>query len=156
MNWMADFQKPSENWIQWGSEIRTSLDLKWSKRGWVANFEWDLKFRSPIIWNPDKWPPFCQKPFWMVFFSKVGTPSGVHLFDHLLWFIFIFIEKFLPLPGFEPGTYPVPRRYATNWAILARINFKWSSCGMFGNIAIVKAWLIEVRPSKSPDFRSSM
>ena len=29
---------------QWGSEIRTSLDLEWSKRGWVANspdLEWD-------------------------------------------------------------------------------------------------------------------
>ena len=30
--------------IQWGIEIRTSLDFKWSKRGSVANgldFEWD-------------------------------------------------------------------------------------------------------------------
>ena len=35
-----------------GSEIRRSLDLEWSKRGWVANgldFEWDLKFGSPTI-----------------------------------------------------------------------------------------------------------
>ena len=23
--------------IQWGSEIQTSLDFEWSKRGWVAN-----------------------------------------------------------------------------------------------------------------------
>ena len=23
--------------VQWGSEIRPSLDLEWSKRGWVAN-----------------------------------------------------------------------------------------------------------------------
>ena len=25
------------------------------------DFEWDLKSRSPTIWNPDKWLPFCQK-----------------------------------------------------------------------------------------------
>ena len=38
--------------IQWGSETRTSLDFKWSKKGWVANgldFEWDLKFGTPTI-----------------------------------------------------------------------------------------------------------
>ena len=38
--------------IQWGSEIRPSLDFQWSKTGWVANgldFEWDLKFGSPAI-----------------------------------------------------------------------------------------------------------
>ena len=35
--------------------------------------------------------------------------------------LLIFTEKFLPLPGFEPGTSPVPSRYATNWAILAWI-----------------------------------
>ena len=32
--------------VQWGSKSRTRLDLKWSKRGWVANgtdFEWGLK-----------------------------------------------------------------------------------------------------------------
>ena len=23
--------------VQWGSEIQTSLDFEWSKRGWVAN-----------------------------------------------------------------------------------------------------------------------
>ena len=36
---MANFK------TQWGSEIRTGLDLEWSKRGWIANglnFEWDL------------------------------------------------------------------------------------------------------------------
>ena len=38
--------------MQWGSEIQTSLDFKWSKRGWVSNgsdFEWDLKSRSPTV-----------------------------------------------------------------------------------------------------------
>ena len=33
-----------------GSEILTSLDFEWSKRGWVAanglDFEWDLKSRQ--------------------------------------------------------------------------------------------------------------
>ena len=53
------------SWIQWGSEIRTSLDFKWLKRGWAANcpdFEWDL--------NPETQPfeirtngSFSQKPF---------------------------------------------------------------------------------------------
>ena len=35
--------------IQWGSEIRTSMDFKWSKRGLAANgpdFEWDLNPES--------------------------------------------------------------------------------------------------------------
>ena len=38
--------------LQWGSEIQTSLDFEWSKRGWVENgldFELDLKNRSPTI-----------------------------------------------------------------------------------------------------------
>ena len=38
--------------VQWGSEIRPSLDFEWSKTGWVANgldFEWDLKSGSPTI-----------------------------------------------------------------------------------------------------------
>ena len=38
--------------IQWGSEIMTSLEFKWSERGWVTNgpdFEWDLKSASPTI-----------------------------------------------------------------------------------------------------------
>ena len=35
--------------------------------------------------------------------------------------LLIFTTKFSPLPGLEPGTSPVPSRYATNWAILAWI-----------------------------------
>ena len=31
------------SYLQWGSEIRTSPDLEWSKTGWFADFEWDLK-----------------------------------------------------------------------------------------------------------------
>ena len=80
---VSGFQK--EAWeLKWnlvklitlGSEIRSSLDLEWSKRGWVANgpdFKWDLKSQSPTtIWNPDKCSPFCQKlsGFWMVRFFK--------------------------------------------------------------------------------------
>ena len=47
--------------LQWGSEMRTSLDFKWSIRGWVPNgleFECNLKSRSPTICNPDNLPPF--------------------------------------------------------------------------------------------------
>ena len=50
------------SWIQWGTEIWTIME----KRGWVTNgpdFEWDLISESPTILNPDKWPPFCNKPF---------------------------------------------------------------------------------------------
>ena len=43
----------------------------------VLDFKWDLKFRSPTIWNMYKWAPFCQKPFeiWtkMSRFWMVGT-----------------------------------------------------------------------------------
>ena len=49
-----------------GTEIRTSLDFKWSKSGWVAygpGYKWNLKSGSPTIGNLDKWLPFCQKPF---------------------------------------------------------------------------------------------
>ena len=38
--------------IQWGSEIGTSLDFEWSKRGCVVNglvFKSDLKSGSPTI-----------------------------------------------------------------------------------------------------------
>ena len=38
--------------VQWGSEIRTSLDLGWSKIGWAASgpdFECDLKSGSPAF-----------------------------------------------------------------------------------------------------------
>ena len=34
--------------VQWRSEIRTSLDFEWSKRGWVANV-------------PDKWLHILSK-----------------------------------------------------------------------------------------------
>ena len=53
----------------------------------------------------------------------------------LLWVAFmyclytqllIFIEKFLPLSGFEPGNSPVPSGYATKWAILAWITIKFT------------------------------
>ena len=47
-----------------------SGDLKsgcvWISRRWFAkgpNFEWNLKSGSLTIWNPEKWQPFCQKPF---------------------------------------------------------------------------------------------
>ena len=53
--------------IQWGSEMRTSLNFKWSKRVWVAtgpDFERDLKSGSATIWNMDKWATFLSKTIW--------------------------------------------------------------------------------------------
>ena len=50
--------------VHLGSEIQTSLDFKWLRRGWVTNgpdFEWDLKSKRPSILNPDKCQPFCKK-----------------------------------------------------------------------------------------------
>ena len=52
-------------------------------------------------------------------FSDLWVVPSLFLFN-----VVIFIEKFSPLPGFEPGTSPVPSRNATNWAILAWINKK--------------------------------
>ena len=40
--------------VQWGSEIGSSMDFEWSKRGWVASglvFEWNLKSGSPTMLN---------------------------------------------------------------------------------------------------------
>ena len=66
--------------IQWRSEIRTSLDFVWSKRGWVEigldlHGIWNpeaqhLKSRqmvnilSKTIWNPDKNVPFSNGWGW--------------------------------------------------------------------------------------------
>ena len=73
--------------IQWGSEIRTSLDFEKLKGGWVPNgpdFEWDLKSGSPTIWNLNKWLPFCQKlfeirtkmsGFWMIGTIAIAKPG---------------------------------------------------------------------------------
>ena len=44
--------KQQQYQLQWGSEIRPSLDFEWSKTGWVTNgldFKWDLKSGSPTI-----------------------------------------------------------------------------------------------------------
>ena len=55
-----------------------------------SNFEWDLKYRNPTIWNLDKWLSFCQKPFkiwkkkfglWMVWFWN-GLKHG---YSPTLW-----------------------------------------------------------------------
>ena len=75
--------------IQWGSEIWTSLDFEWSKRGWDANvhFEWVLKSRSLTIWIRTNAHHFVQKPFeiwtktskfWMVCFSNGWDYSYGH------------------------------------------------------------------------------
>ena len=72
----------SSNW----SEIPPSLDFEWSKRGWVANgldFKWDLKSRSPTVWNPDKGPPFCPKSF------EIRTKTfGFWMFRDFKWLDF--------------------------------------------------------------------
>ena len=48
----------NESLLQWGSDIWTSPDFKWLKQVnlqavWILN----------VIWNPDKWLPFCKKKF---------------------------------------------------------------------------------------------
>ena len=41
--------------VQWGSEIQTSLEFNWVKRGWLANgpdFEWDFDWSSyQMVWT---------------------------------------------------------------------------------------------------------
>ena len=60
--WVRDkeinFQKTFVLEVQWGSEIQTSLDFEWLKRGWVANgsdYEWDLEAQSFEIWTKKVW-----------------------------------------------------------------------------------------------------
>ena len=74
--------KQAMTWIQWESEIWTSLDFIWSKKEFGLQMVWDLKSGSLNIWNLNKWQPFCQKPFeiltkisecQMVGFWMVGT-----------------------------------------------------------------------------------
>ena len=51
-------------WIEWGSEIWSSLDFELSKTGWVANgldFKWDLKSGSQTINIP---LTFASIPYW--------------------------------------------------------------------------------------------
>ena len=72
------FNLQKEILIQWGSEIRTSLDFEWLKRGGVANgmdFKWDLKSGSPIIWNPDNW------------LSKTIWNSNKNVWFWMFWFL---------------------------------------------------------------------
>ena len=50
--------------------------------------------------------------------------------------LLIFTEKSSPLPGFEPGTSPVPSQYAINWAILAWMeNIKHANLNNLGGKA---------------------
>ena len=52
-HWFLD---SSISGLQQGSKIRICLDFQWSQRDWVengVNFEWNLKSRSPTIWNLD-------------------------------------------------------------------------------------------------------
>ena len=67
-------QMPTRS-VQWGSEIQTSLDFEWSKRGWVEkglDLKWNLKSRSPTIWNPD----FEWSCFWMVGTIAIATAKA--------------------------------------------------------------------------------
>ena len=56
----------------------------------------------------------------MVYISVINTQTLQITFLHDIRIqiqtiqLLIFTEKFSPLPGFEPGTSPVPSQYATN------------------------------------------
>ena len=68
--------------------------------------------------------------------EKTKKKKVQYLHDSIL----SFIEKLSTLPGFEPGTSPVPSRYATNWAILAWIitkNLSWCQ-------GIQMSWLVSI------------
>ena len=65
------------------------------------------------------WPPS------MVNISVINTQTLQITFIHV-----IFTEKFSPLPGFEPGTSPVPSRYTTNWALPVWIGFLMYQLGL--------------------------
>ena len=103
-------------WIQWGFEIRTSLDFKWLIRGWVENgldLEWDLKLESPIILNQDKWVPFCKKPFeirtWTSSFQKVRTLAIAWPFENqTIWNLTSKKSGFQMFPDFEWSDFRSP------------------------------------------------
>ena len=133
-----------DSWLVWGSEIRTSLDFEWSKRGWESSrgglgvewwsdnrihsapvdlillgetlpamsmfYVWDLKSRSPTIWNQDKCLPFYSKPV------KIRTKTSGFWIIHFLMFGAIGIAKAWP---FENLT------FKKSWFQMFP-DFKWS------------------------------
>ena len=103
---------------QWRSGIRPSLDFKWPKRGWEANgldFEWDLKFESPTIWNPDKWQPFCQKPF------EIWTKS-----PDFEWSGFWMVGTIAKARPFEIRPSKIPSVKQNNLYAALNSNYHWS------------------------------
>ena len=144
------FRLQMKKWIQWGSEIRPSLDYQWSYRGWVANglnFEWDLghiiwsfpessKSRSPTIWNPDKWPSFFQKPFeirtkmsgfWVVRFLSGWDYNYSHakarpLKNWTIWNPTFKISRFQIVPDFKWWDFRSPL-YSIRVHFLFRLEF---------------------------------
>ena len=93
--------------IQWGSEYQTSLVLKWWKRGWVPN--------SPLFQchlNISQVDHLNTRQMDAILFSYVLV-QYICIQIRTIQLLF-FTEKFSPLLGFEPGTFLVPSRYATN------------------------------------------
>ena len=62
--------------------------------------------------------PFTNLSYSLIMIEYSLALPGSHILIQFIVLYFnqllISIEKFLPLPGFEPGTSPVPSRYATN------------------------------------------
>ena len=90
------------------SELAARLDL--------ALFRKNVVHSSPRPRIIGKWRELCK---WERIYR-----AAVTLYPFTKIQLLIFIEKFLPLLGFEPVTFPVPSQYATNWAILAWIPLK--------------------------------
>ena len=78
-----------------------------------GQFSLRVPFQGVSLIHGLPWSTNCVEP------SFYAAPLKFKFYKLL-----IFIEKFSPLPGFGPGTYTVPSRYATNWAILAWIS-RW-------------------------------
>ena len=79
---------------------------------------------SVIITHIQSWDSFQSSASTSTMYQRAHVESRLYsLFKFEFNQLLIFSEKFSPLAGFEPGTSPVPNRYATNWAILAWIGF---------------------------------
>ena len=73
-----------------------------------------------LEWNYQSWDSMQSSASTSIMYQSANVESRLYtVFKFKFNQLLIFIEKFSPLPGFEPGTSRVPSRYANNWTILA-------------------------------------
>ena len=96
--------------------------------GWIRldfGFPSRVESRSRVAWATFEpvTSSFSSHNVHVSWWPSVGSFHVLHLHSNLINYLFS-LKFFLPLPGFEPGTSPVPSQFATNWAILAWMRVK--------------------------------